>query len=121
MLRYLIIDYWLIPAEGDPNPRMNQFFSKLMKCLKCLCLVKRAIDFCFLLVILFFIIIRRENNLLFSREFLELDAELPRANQTSTLSSKNVLKMISKVHNAHTSTYLPTYRTRVPIYCTLKF
>jgi len=31
------------------------------------------------------------------REFLELDAELPRANQTSTLSSKNVLKMISKV------------------------
>lgn len=31
------------------------------------------------------------------REFLELDTELPRANQTSTLSSKNVLKMISKV------------------------
>jgi len=31
------------------------------------------------------------------REFLELDAELPKANQTSTLSGKSVLKMISKV------------------------
>jgi len=31
------------------------------------------------------------------REFLELDAELPKANQTSTLSGKSVLKMITKV------------------------
>jgi len=31
------------------------------------------------------------------REFLELDAELPKSSQTSTLSSKNVMKMISKV------------------------
>lgn len=31
------------------------------------------------------------------REFLELDAELPKSSQTSTLSSKSVLKMISKV------------------------
>ena len=31
------------------------------------------------------------------REFLELDAELPKANQTSTLSGKNVMKLISKV------------------------
>jgi len=31
------------------------------------------------------------------REFLELDAELPKANQTATLSGKNVMKLISKV------------------------
>eukprot|EP00092_Neocalanus_flemingeri_P024262 GFUD01026311.1.p1 GENE.GFUD01026311.1~~GFUD01026311.1.p1 ORF type:complete len:592 (-),score=249.04 GFUD01026311.1:184-1959(-) len=31
------------------------------------------------------------------REFLELDAELPKANQTSALSGKNVMKLISKV------------------------
>ena len=31
------------------------------------------------------------------REFLELDAELPKSNQTSALSGKNVMKMISKV------------------------
>jgi len=31
------------------------------------------------------------------REFLELDAELPKSNNTSTLSGKNVMKMISKV------------------------
>jgi len=31
------------------------------------------------------------------REFLELDTELPKANQTSTLSGKNVMKLISKV------------------------
>merc|ERR1712033_140466 len=31
------------------------------------------------------------------REFLELDAELPKANQTAALSGKNVMKMISKV------------------------
>merc|ERR1711892_339563 len=30
------------------------------------------------------------------REFLELDAELPKANQTSALSGKNMMKMISK-------------------------
>ena len=32
-----------------------------------------------------------------SREFLELDAELPKSNQTAALSGKNVMKMISKV------------------------
>jgi len=31
------------------------------------------------------------------REFLELDAELPKSNQTAALSGKNVMKMISKV------------------------
>jgi len=31
------------------------------------------------------------------REFLELDAELPKANQTAALSGKNVMKLISKV------------------------
>jgi len=31
------------------------------------------------------------------REFLELDADLPKANQTSALSGKNVMKLISKV------------------------
>eukprot|EP00088_Acartia_fossae_P007330 TRINITY_DN13434_c0_g1_i1.p1 TRINITY_DN13434_c0_g1~~TRINITY_DN13434_c0_g1_i1.p1 ORF type:complete len:569 (+),score=186.17 TRINITY_DN13434_c0_g1_i1:40-1746(+) len=31
------------------------------------------------------------------REFLELDAELPKSSQTSTLSSKSVMRMISKV------------------------
>jgi len=31
------------------------------------------------------------------REFLESDAELPKANQTSALSGKNVMKLISKV------------------------
>merc|ERR1711892_1569283 len=31
------------------------------------------------------------------REFLELDAELPKANQTSALSGKSMMKMISKV------------------------
>jgi len=31
------------------------------------------------------------------REFLELDAELPKANSTSTLSGKNVMKLFSKV------------------------
>jgi len=31
------------------------------------------------------------------REFLELDAELPKANQTSTLSGKSVMKLISRV------------------------
>merc|ERR1719495_965359 len=31
------------------------------------------------------------------REFLELDAELPKANSTSTLSSKSMMKIISKV------------------------
>jgi len=31
------------------------------------------------------------------REFLELDAELPKANSTSTLSGKNMMKLISKV------------------------
>lgn len=37
------------------------------------------------------------------REFLELDAELPKSNQTSTLSGKSVLKMISKVGDKMTS------------------
>jgi len=37
------------------------------------------------------------------REFLELDAELPKANQTSTLSGKNVMKLISKVGDRVTS------------------
>ena len=32
-----------------------------------------------------------------AREFLELDAELPKSNQTAALSGKNVMKMISKV------------------------
>jgi len=31
------------------------------------------------------------------REFLELDAELPKANQTAALSGKNVMKLITKV------------------------
>jgi len=31
------------------------------------------------------------------REFLELDAELPKSNQTAALSGKNMMKMISKV------------------------
>merc|ERR1719266_3196274 len=31
------------------------------------------------------------------REFLELDAELPKANQTAALSGKNVMKLISRV------------------------
>ena len=31
------------------------------------------------------------------REFLELDAELPKSNQTAALSGKSVLKLISKV------------------------
>ena len=34
---------------------------------------------------------------LVSREFLELDAELPKASQTSTLSGKSVLKAITKL------------------------
>lgn len=34
---------------------------------------------------------------MFLREFLELDAELPKANQTAALSGKNVLKAISKL------------------------
>ena len=34
---------------------------------------------------------------LLAREFLELDAELPKSNQTAALSGKNVMKMISKV------------------------
>ena len=32
-----------------------------------------------------------------AREFLELDAELPKSNQTAALSGKNMMKMISKV------------------------
>ena len=37
---------------------------------------------------------------LLAREFLELDAELPKSNQTAALSGKNVMKMISKVGNS---------------------
>lgn len=37
------------------------------------------------------------------REFLELDAELPKANQTSTLSGKNVMKLINRVGDRVTS------------------
>ena len=36
-------------------------------------------------------------NFLVSREFLELDAELPKANQTSTLSGKSVMRAITKL------------------------
>ena len=31
------------------------------------------------------------------REFLEIEADLPKSNHTSALSGKNVMKMISKV------------------------
>ena len=38
------------------------------------------------------------------REFLELDAELPKANQTSALSGKSVLKAITKIGDRVTAT-----------------
>ena len=36
-------------------------------------------------------------NIVYHREFLELDAELPKANSTAALSNKNIMKIISKV------------------------
>jgi hypothetical protein len=88
---------------------MDQLFSKPMKCLKFLLFFfaifiptkGQLIVFSFG-KFYFLLSLKEKLTFLFSsREFLELDAELPRANQTSTLSSKNVLKMISKVHCAY--------------------
>merc|ERR550517_663118 len=45
------------------------------------------------------------------REFLELDAELPKSNQTAALSGKNVMKMISVVAEAFSGCCLKTSDT----------
>lgn len=37
------------------------------------------------------------------RDFLELDADLPKANQTAALSGKSVMKLINKVGDKMTS------------------
>ena len=45
------------------------------------------------------------------REFLELDAELPRSNQTAALSGKNVMKVINKLGDKVTNMTLKMEET----------
>ena len=45
------------------------------------------------------------------REFLELDSDLPKANQTASLSGKNVLKFINKFGEKVTSMTLKMEET----------
>jgi hypothetical protein len=71
MPRDLILAYWLVMViiEGDPNPRMDQPFSKLMNRLKFWLFFfryvqsKRQLIFLASFKFFFFIIIRRENNM----------------------------------------------------------
>ena len=45
------------------------------------------------------------------REFLELEAELPKASQTATLSGRNVMKLITKVGDSITNITLKLEET----------